>query len=435
MKLLGWELSRTSAKEMQSVTDSRGGWINLVRESFPGAWQQNVEVNRDLVTSFFAVFACMTLVASDISKLRIKVMRKEKGVWSEAEGVTNYDALLRKPNNYQNRIQFFENWILSKLLMGNVYVLKQTDNRQFVSRMTVLDPHRVKVLVSESGDVFYELQKDNVSGLRVDNITVPASSIIHDRMNCLFHPLVGLSPIYAAGLAATQGLAIQKNSSQFFSNRSIPGGIITAPTTIPDATARRLKETWDASMSGANAGKTAVLGDGLEFKSMAVNADDAQMLEMAKATAEWVCSCFHVPPYKIGVGPTPPLGNVEALNLEYYNQALQKLIEDAEICLNHGLNLDNATDFEFDTDGLLRMDTTAQINSLKEAVGASLMSPNEGRAKISLPPVKGGESPLSQQQYYSLEALAERDADKRRQAISPHRKSQRKKRSAGQQHS
>ena len=39
-------------------------------------------------------------------------------------------------------------------------------------------------------------------------------------MNCLYHPLVGLSPIYACGLAAQQGLAIQNGSTEFFGNMS-----------------------------------------------------------------------------------------------------------------------------------------------------------------------------------------------------------------------
>jgi phage portal protein BeeE len=38
------------------------------------------------------------------------------------------------------------------------------------------------------------------------------------------------------------------------------------------------------------------------------------------------------------------------------------------------------------------------------------MSPNEGRARLDLQPVIGGESPYLQQQNYSLEALAKRDA-------------------------
>jgi phage portal protein BeeE len=31
-------------------------------------------------------------------------------------------------------------------------------------------------------------------------VIVPAREIIHDRFNCLFHPLVGISPLYAAAL-------------------------------------------------------------------------------------------------------------------------------------------------------------------------------------------------------------------------------------------
>jgi hypothetical protein len=55
------------------------------------------------------------------------------------------------------------------------------------------------------------------------------------------------------------------------------------------------------------------------------------------------------------------------------------------------------------------MDSTTLMTVLKEGVSASILAPNEARARVDLPPVAGGESPLSQQQYYSLEALAERD--------------------------
>src|SRR3546814_17413999 len=79
----------------------------------------------------------------------------------------------------------------------------------------------------------------------------------------IFHPLVGLSPIFASGLAATQGLKIQENSANFFANASKPGGLLIAPGRIDPENAARLKETWETNYSGANAGHSAVLGDGL----------------------------------------------------------------------------------------------------------------------------------------------------------------------------
>ena len=40
-----------------------------------------------------------------------------------------FSPVLRKPNRYQNHIQFVENWIMSKLTRGNAYVLKERDQR------------------------------------------------------------------------------------------------------------------------------------------------------------------------------------------------------------------------------------------------------------------------------------------------------------------
>lgn len=394
-------------KSQLSGVDRRGGWFPLIRESFMGAWQKNVEIKVDSVLSFHAVFACQTLIASDVAKLRVKLVEQDSaGIWSETKR-TAYSPVLRKPNGYQNRIQFFESWVLSKLQSGNAYILKQRDGRGVVTKMYVLDPNRVKPLVAENGEVFYDLNSDHLSELK-DPIIVPAREIIHDRFNCFFHPLVGLSPIFANGFAAMQGLSIQDGSAKFFANGSRPGGVLTAPGSIGDETAARLKAYWDSNFSGANAGKVAVLGDGLKYEQMATKAVDAQLIEQLKWSAEVVCSTYHVPPYKIGIGAQPTYNNVQALNTEYYSQCLQVLIESIELCLDEGLATGETLGTEFDLDNLLRMDSVTQMQVLKESAG--ILSPNEQRAKLDKKPKSGGDSPMLQQQNYSLEALAKRDA-------------------------
>ena len=136
-------------------------------------------------------------------------------------------------------------------------------------------------------------------------------------MVALFHPLVGVSPLYACGAAALQGITIQQTSQKFFAGGSNPGGVLTAPGAIADETAKRLKDYWDQNFTGDNVGKVAVLGDGLKYEPMTVNAADAQLIEQLKLSAETVCSCFHVPPFMIGVGPPPPFANVEPLQQQY----------------------------------------------------------------------------------------------------------------------
>ncbi len=419
MNILGlFNITRAKAvpASATAVAENRGGWVNLIRESFAGAWQQNIVVDFNSVLSYNAVYACITLIASDISKLCVELVQEDAdGIWTEVSSPA-YSPVLRKPNRYQNRIQFWEGWILSKLMRGNTYVLKVRDNRQVVTALYVLDPNRVRVLVADDGSVWYQLNHDNLSGL-AEAITVPASEIIHDRFNCLFHPLVGTSPIYAAGVAATQGLAIQNNSAKFFGNKSQPGGVLTAPGSISDETAGRLKEAWDTKFSGENAGKVAVLGDGLKYERMALTAEESQLIDQLKWTAEVVCSVFHVPPYKIGVGQMPTNNNVQALNTEYYSQCLQALIESAELCMDEGLGIGEGVPIgdkkaiygtEFDVDNLLRMDSLTQMEVLKNASG--IMEVDEMRGKIGLKKTKGGNAVFLQQQNYSLPALAKRDA-------------------------
>ena len=385
------------------------GWWPVIRESYPGAWQQNMELGQEDMLAFHAVFACITLIASDISKLGVKLHQQTKdGIWVPLDDAA-VSAPVETPNAYQIRAQFIEAWINTKLSRGNAYVLKERAGGR-VTGLHVLHPDRVTPLVSDSGGIYYELDADNLAGISDGRLVVPASEVIHDRFNCLYHPLVGLSPLYAASLAVLQGRHIQNNSATFFGNNSNPGGILTAPGAISDETAQRLKAHWDANYSGKNAGKVAVLGDGLKYEPMAVTATDAQLVEQLRWTSEIVCSVYHVPPYKIGVGQMPSYNNIQALNQEYYSQCLQRLIKDIQSLLNIGLGVKGRQGFRFDLDALLMMDTQTQINVLKEGVGAALTMPNEGRKKLNLPPVEGGDTPYLQQQNYSLAALARRDA-------------------------
>lgn len=398
-------------KELNQVPNQ--GWTNLIRDWYPGAWQQNKEIRAECVLAYHAVFGCISLIASDISKLKLRLMQEDSdGIGFEVKNAA-HSPVLRRPNSYQTTIQFIESWLISKLSTGNTYVYLEKDASGLVREMHILDPKRVKVLVSDFGDVFYEIEKDNLAGVLVSEpIRVPADRIIHDRFNCLFHPLVGISPLYACGLAAQQGLKIQKHSYRFFQNNAQPGGILTAPGSISQETADRLKLYWETKFSGDEAGKIAVLGDNLTYQGMTTSAAESQLIEQLRWTAEVVCSCFHVPLWMLGLGERPAYNNVQTITLQYYSQCLQKLIEDLELCLDGGLGLIASGKYtEFDIKNLMRMDTKTQVETLSIGTGAGIIKPNEARKDLGYAPVDGGDTPYLQQQNFALSALAQRDAN------------------------
>lgn len=414
---------KLAPRTLSGVDGSGRGWTTIFSSMHRFFQSGHVEVNQEKALAQVTVFACMTLIAADIGKLRAKLMEQLADIWQEIKSPA-FSPVLRKPNRFQTWQKFIEQWVLSLLSNGNTYVLKVRDGRKVVVAMYVLDPTRCRPLVAPDGSVYYELQEDDLSTVHETVPAVPASEIIHDRINCLFHPLVGVSPLFACGLAATKGLKIEENATRFFANQSQPGGVLTAPAEIGEPTADRLKKYFEENFTGDNAGKVAVLGDGLHYEPMTTNAVDAQLVEQLKWSAEQICACFHVPAYLVGAAPVPPNNNVEALRLDYYGRCLQSLIEGIENALDDGLGLGPMNDgkvlgIELDLDGLLRMDTTALTAALKEQVGAGITAPNEARRRLNLPRVAGGDSPMIQQQNFSLSALAKRDAKEDPTAPAP----------------
>lgn len=396
---------------LSPVYSSLSGFYGAIREANTGDWQRGIisESKENLLRNS-AVYACITGISSDIAKMRIKLSRNDNGIWTEITENEPRLKLLRNPNHYQNRIQFIETWMISKLLFGNAYIAIERDNRNVVNALYCLHPLRVSPMVTPDGSVYYSVGQDPLSHLTESTAVVPASEIIHDRSACLFHPLIGVPPLWACALSGGLGNKIQEHSIRFFMNRAVPGGMLTAPGTINETTAKRLKEEFEKNYSGENMGRLLVLGDNLKYELIQMTAQHAQLAEQLKLSVEDIARAFHYPLFKLG-GPVPTLqGSLGALITTYYTDCLQIHIEQMELCLDNGLQLAPDRGTEFDLDNLLRMDTESLFKSNSEAIGGGWMKPNEARFRANYAPVIGGNSPMLQQQNYSLEALAKRDA-------------------------
>ncbi len=394
-------------KKSLSPVPKAGVWRSIY-ESFTGAWQRNVVLDREDVLSFHAVFSCISLISKDIGKMPLELKKKDGDIWVK----TKDDRLkfLEKPNHFQTMQQFLEYWIVSKCRNGNTYILKLRNAFGVVEQLIVLNPDLVKPLVSDKGEVFYQINTD-VLALQSQAVILPASEIMHDRWNCLYHPLVGLSPIVACGLAASNGVAIQKYGANFFNNMSRPSGILTAPGRIDDATAEMLGKRWRENYSGQNVGGTAILGEDMKYMPISVAAADSQLIEQHKMSADVCCSSFHVHPFKIGFGAIPQGLKVEDVNLLHFGDCLQSPTEAIENLLDDGLGL-KAMGYEvfLDVESLIRMDSASKMDYYTKGVKGGIVAPNEARIKFNLKPVTGGNSVYLQQQNFSLEALSKRDA-------------------------
>lgn len=410
MKLPGFvrKALQTLVSGPYSSTIYDRGWWPVVQEPFAGAWQRNMPLVMANPLQFATLYRCVTMISSDIAKMRLKLMEQSGQVWQETT-VPAFTPVMTKPNRYQTRNQFFESWLISLLRTGNTYVLKERDNRNVVVSMYVLNPHRVKPLKAPDGSVFYELNTDELAGIPNDRVVVADDEIMHDRMNCLFDSLVGIPPLYCTHDPAQSGLAMQNFSAQFFVNAARPSGILTVPGEIDEDAYQRLKSRAEQQYSEQNRGKVMLATNGLKWESMQQNAVDSQLIEQLNHNEQSIAGAFGIPAYMVGAKDPPNYNNAELLDLQYYKGCLQTRIEHIESILSEGLGLyDAGYRAEFDLTGLFRMDSQTQITTLALAVDKGLLTHNEARRVLGYGDLDGGDDLFAQQQMIPLAVLAER---------------------------
>jgi HK97 family phage portal protein len=412
MRIFGLEITRSKALHTVPTGGRNwwGGW-GLIKEWEPGSWQRNDEIRQKDLLCYPTLYACLNRISQDVGKLPFLLKQvNADDIWQTVENPA-YSPVLRKPNVYQTAQQFREAWILSKLIHGNTYVLKGRDNRGVVDRLYVLDPHRVVPLVSDSGDVFYQLYTDSVQGLLSENwggqgVIVPAREIIHDRLNTFHHQLIGVPPLCAAYWPAVKNLRILKNAEHFFANGARPGGILTAPAGISEEDGNKIKAYWDENYSGTNAGKTALIGADIKYQALGLTSSvDSQVVEQLRYGDEQICQPFGIPPFKIGIGTIPAGLGVDGINQLYYADALQGHIESMENLLDEGLSIPSNLGIWMDLEPLLRMDAQKQAEVLVKLMDG-VLTPNEARKRLNYGPLEGGNTVYLQQQDIPLREAA-----------------------------
>jgi HK97 family phage portal protein len=376
-----------------------------VHEPFAGAWQMNKECWGPSGI-FSAVYACIAIIAGDLSKLPPRI-RTQKTDGAKVDQPNHPAALvLNNPNTYQTRVDFWGQFMASALFVGNVYVFLQRDANNVITAMHILDPRQVRVLLADDGSVFYRIGQERLAELLATDV-IPARDILHHRLLTMNHPLVGLSPLYAAGTSAMTGQTIQQNSFAFFSNMSRASGVLTSPGKISQELANRLKVEWDQNFKGGQMGRTAVLGEGMKWEPLTISAADAQLIEQLRWSVEDVARCFRVPTYMLTDASKVSFKNAETLARNYYSQTLQYHIESIEARIDQAFGLTGNTFCEFDLAAMLRMELDARMAAYQTGIQSGVLTINEARRLEELEPKEGGDEPLVQAQYRPLSMAGE----------------------------
>tara|TARA_R110002110_G_C13465911_1_gene719047 strand:- start:2099 stop:3298 length:1200 start_codon:yes stop_codon:yes gene_type:complete len=359
----------------------------------PGAWATGISptnyASADAVLSNSAV-ACraIELKATLIASTALKLFTLTDNDGRERVRDHALARIIRRPNDNMTGYEFLELMSRSLDLHGNFYSRVTRDASGEVEALWPIHPTAVTVeRVNGSNRLRYKItEPGGITRVLLD------TEVLHVK-NSTTDGVMGQSPLQLARASLSLVIAQSQTAESLASNGLRPAGYLSHPGKL-SATAKTNISDSIMSQSGgpANAGKPLVLEEGMEMKTAAFSAEDAQFLESRQMAANDVCRIFGVPPSSLGLVSTVSYGSAAQAAQDLLTATLNPLAARIETALERALlPADSDMFFEFDLDSLLRADPSVRWTNYLKGRQANAISPNDIRRFENLPTIEGGD--------------------------------------------
>lgn len=333
-----------------------------------------------------AVYRSVDVISSSVAQLPINLnIISETGEASRLYNNQLGKLLNRRPDARLNRYTFFSTVVRSMLLRGNAYAIIERDAQRNVVNLRYIDAGRVTINHdSLNQNVTYSITGEEQSIFK-------PHEILH-FMNYTENGIEGISTLRAAYNALRISVSTDDTARGFFASGANIRGFLKVQGILTKTQKQQMRDSWSQTFgsSGDGAGGVAVLEGNTDFVPISMNAADAQLLQAREFNVVEIARFFGVNPVKLFDLTKSSYSTVEATQLSFLTDTLAPLLEKIEEELEYKLFADNI-DVKFDSDVLLRNDKSSQASYLTSLVNNGIMSPNEARRVIGLPPVEGGD--------------------------------------------
>ena len=225
------------------------------------------------LVTFPAVFTAIDGISNDIARLPMRHFRREGG---EVVEVENSAALrvLEQPNGYQTRFDLMKHLIASQLYRGNGYLYAIRNRRYEIDELHNLVSDSVWPYRSGT-EVFYDVGANQLAGINAAAM-LTTRECFHHRMMTLGDPIIGVTPLVAAALSCSAGMAILRQSERFFNSSVAPvrGAANRRPPERRSSASDQRPLECRVQRAPRMLGEVAVLEQGLEWKPLTMTSVD-----------------------------------------------------------------------------------------------------------------------------------------------------------------
>jgi HK97 family phage portal protein len=340
-----------------------------------------ISVTEETAKNYSACWAATRILAGTGGSLPLNLYRPRFGGGKAIAANHAVHALLHDaPNPQMGSMQFRCLGLDRQINSGNFFAEIERDAIDRPQRLWPIHPSRIPrgAERTKEGDLLYEITNDDGSKSPIaaaDMLHVP-SILTKDGIN-------GIGVVAAARESIGFGIGTERHGAAYFGNGTRPSAVLRHPRKIVDKEQRdELRRQWNEMHQGPyNAGKTALLQEGMEVTLLPISAEDAQFLQTRQHNVEEMARWYGVPPHLIGHLLRSTFNNIEVQSIEFVVYSLlpwlklweeeskRKLLSDEERA--QGLYVKHVAD------ALLRGDSKARAEFYKAMRELGVFSAND----------------------------------------------------------
>lgn len=341
------------------------------------------------------VFGCLRILSDTVSKLPIKLYKKDKGVKRQ----TNHylEPLLKlRPNPYMSASDFWKCVELQRNIYGNSYVAIDFNSNGKIKGLYPLDSSNMKIYVDDVGLLSSE---NKIWYIYTDNLghrhKFMSDEILHFK-GLTLNGLAGLSVIDELKHLIENGKSSEKYINNFFKNGLQVKGLVQYVGDLNPQAEETFRTEFERMSSGLkNAHRIAMLPIGYQFQPIGQKLVDAQFLENTQLTIRQIASVFGVKMHQLNDLDRATHSNITEQQREFYIDTLQSILTmyEQELVYKLFLNSEILDGFylKFNVDSILRADIKTRYESYTNAIQNGFKTINDVRELEEDEPLEGGD--------------------------------------------
>lgn len=358
------------------------------------------------------VWACVRLIAETIATLPLAIYRRDTdGGRSVDRGNPLHDIISSSPNASMTAVNFWEAVIASLLFRGNAYVEIHRHGVHIVA-LDVLRPDAMRWNENEK-----RWDYAASSGVRhlAPNQVMHIAAFSLDGVN-------GLSPIRYGATVIGGALDADTAARGTFNRGLMPTVAFTVNRKLNKEQRETFREYVEDLSGAMNAGKSPVLEEGVDAKTIGIDPTDAQLLESRSWSVEEICRFYRVPPWMVGhTEKSTSWGTgIEQQMIGFLTFTLAPWLERVEQAINKNLLTiaERRTLYaEFAIEGLLRADSAARAEFYAKMTTNGIYTRDDCRVRENLPRRGGNADALTvQMNMTTLDSIGQKTPEQEARA-------------------